>query len=142
MKPLMYYFLRALVVDVRTFEEDEALIEFVEASSKGRAQILLRMFNGSEGLSFLPGSSDKSCALCDRKGMWRSLVVDLNETRVDLFFCNTCEHRTDVIEDSTPAMMMDCQDEKGFFTETFMGYMMTVDSHGQSYDKYKVRHYA
>lgn len=141
MKPLLYYFLKALVVDAQTYYEDEALIEFAEASPKGRAQILLRMYNGSEGLSVLPGSPNTSCALCDRKGTWRSLIVDLNETRVDLFFCDICENRIDVIEDSTPAMMMNCKGEEGFFTETFLGYMMTMGAHGQTYDKYKEGHH-
>lgn len=141
MKPLMYYFLRT-IIDVMTFEEDEALIEFVEASPKGRAQILLRMFNGSEGLSVLPGSPNGSCFCCGRKGTWHNLIAVLDETRLDLFFCDICEHRIDVIEDSTPAMMMDRQGEGGFFTETFMGYMMTVGNHRQSYDKYKEGHHA
>lgn len=141
MKPLLYYLLRALVVDVRTFEEDEALTDFVEASPKGRSQMLLRMRTDSEGL-FMPGSPNGSCFCCGRKGTWHNLIAALDETRLDLFFCDICEHRIDVIEDSTPAMMMDRQGEGGFFTETFMGYMMTVGNHRQSYDKYKEGHHA
>lgn len=137
MKPLLYYLLKALVIDVQAYCEDEALIEFAEASPKGRAQILLRMYNG-----VLPGSPDASCACCDRKGTWRNLIVNLNDTRVDLFFCNLCENRIDVIEDSTPAMMMNCEGEEGSFTEIFMGYMMTVGTHDQTYDKYKEAHHA
>lgn len=136
MKPLLYYFLKALVV-VKTREEDEALTAFVEASPTFRAQMLIRMYTESEGLSVIPGSPNTSCACCGRKGTWHNLSVNLSETGLDLFFCDICENRIDVIEDSTPAMMMDREGEEGSFTETFMGYMMSVSTHGQTYDKYK-----
>lgn len=72
------------------------------------------------------------CSCCRGPGPWRTMSVRTDDYAMELMFCELCDSRSDIIEDSTPEHAMTTRMESLFFTREFMDYLL--NSSGKSYD--------
>lgn len=76
----------------------------------------------------------QKCSCCGGPGPWRTIAVLMNDMAMELMFCELCDNRPGIIEDSTPEHAMMTHMENFFFTKTFMDFLMS--SNGKNYDAF------